>query len=583
MISFNQNAENYIVKHRDYVVKMVLDYIILSAPFLFLFPNPFEVIDSLTFYSLILPVFISILSIVGFCILWKTHRIVFCRLDWIIVAFIFYTVIRYAFQENFYPLNEHLILNVSIVLYYFLLRMYRPNIRLMFNVYFLCFFLNLMLAYLSKTDYRVFSSIWMNENTGLYSIYIASFIPVLLWRFYSRPVLQKIFLALLLLLGIVLLLILQSRTAWISTIIGLLLLVLSYWEVSIKKRVVVVGFCIIMLPLMLYGYKKDSSNGRLFIYRNTMDMIADKPVFGHGFDEFKTKYLDYQSDYFYRNISDDKNQILADNTRVAFNDYLQVMSELGLVGMIILIASIITILSYMKPKSLCFICGFSVLIISSLFSYPMSIPPAELMVSTLGAYIINIKTDRSNLRGVYRKNLFGGLVTMFVSLILLLFSVVNLIVFTKWNDAYLKVLTMNDKGFNEYNEIYPIMYGNGGYLFNYGSELVYSGYTESGIAILEKSKSYFNDSYLYLNLGDAYFRLEDYASAERHYIYAATMCPNRFRPLYSLMNLYKKIGDKEAAEKCAKTILTKVVKVPSPEVDRIRQDACKYINEFNEK
>ena len=142
---------------------------------------------------------------------------------------------------------------------------------------------------------------------------------------------------------------------------------------------------------------------------------------------------------------------------------------------------------------------------------------------------------------------------------------------------------MDGKGFDSYNEIYPIMYGNGGYLFNYGSELVYSGYTESGIAILEKAKGYFNDSYLYLNLGDAYFRLEDYASAEKHYIYAANMCPNRFRPLHCLMNLYEEIGDREAAEKCAKTILTKAVKVPSSEVNRIRQDAYKYMDELNKQ
>jgi O-antigen ligase len=51
----------------------------------------------------------------------------------------------------------------------------------------------------------------------------------------------------------------------------------------------------------LFYQKKDSTNGRLLIWKVSSEMIKDKPVLGHGINTFQAKYMDYQSQYFENN------------------------------------------------------------------------------------------------------------------------------------------------------------------------------------------------------------------------------------------------------------------------------------------
>ena len=46
---------------------------------------------------------------------------------------------------------------------------------------------------------------------------------------------------------------------------------------------------LIKLEISIYYYKKDSADGRLLIWRVSIDMIADAPLVGHGIGTFENK------------------------------------------------------------------------------------------------------------------------------------------------------------------------------------------------------------------------------------------------------------------------------------------------------
>ena len=76
--------------------------------------------------------------------------------------------------------------------------------------------------------------------------------------------------------------------------------------------------------------------------------------------------------------------------------------------------------------------------------------------------------------------------------------------------------------------------------------------------------------------GDAYRHLQQHKDALRHYENAMWMCPVRFAPLEGMMQVYMDNGDKLRADSMAQVILSKPVKVPSPQVEEIKRKAKEY-------
>lgn len=73
--------------------------------------------------------------------------------------------------------------------------------------------------------------------------------------------------------------------------------------------------------------------------------------------------------------------------------------------------------------------------------------------------------------------------------------------------------------------------------------------------------------------GDTYRHKQLYAEALQHYETAMWMCPVRFAPLEGMMQTYIDNGDAFHADSMAQVILSKPVKVPSPQVEEIKRKA----------
>jgi O-antigen ligase len=83
--------------------------------------------------------------------------------------------------------------------------------------------------------------------------------------------------------------------------------------------------------------KQASADGRLFIWRVSMDMVKEFPLYGKGADGFTANYMPAQAAYFEAHPNSDYIRQATDNVH-AFNEYLRIVCEYGFVGLLLLAA-----------------------------------------------------------------------------------------------------------------------------------------------------------------------------------------------------------------------------------------------------
>ena len=142
-----------------------------------------------------------------------------------------------------------------------------------------------------------------------------------------------------------------------------------------KNFLTIVLLC--ALPFVLYFIKKDSADGRLLIWQCSLNMVVDKPLFGHGYGAFQAKYMLYQAEYM--NAHPESRFVsLADNVLHPFNEYLLLLTEHGLTGLsLVFLLGFFLFRAYRrKPDNEKLSAMISLLALSvfSFFSYPFRYP-----------------------------------------------------------------------------------------------------------------------------------------------------------------------------------------------------------------
>jgi hypothetical protein len=240
----------------------------------------------------------------------------------------------------------------------------------------------------------------------------------------------------------------------------------------------------------LYYSKKDSADGRLFIWKNTLSMIKDKPIFGHGFDSFESLYMNYQADYLKNNKGSGEEKIASDNY-YAFNDFLKVWSEIGIIGVLFLIGLIMFILDpFNKEKKwgetpfiiVAFKAGILSLISISFFSYPSNILQLKCNCIFFSSIIINdlkaIKYFKLELRNhIIRKAIMPFILFVFTSVYCYCCLYISNYYIAYKNSGKAYQYYESGSVMNAtllYEMAYPYMKSNGYFLINYAEALINS-------------------------------------------------------------------------------------------------------------
>jgi O-antigen polymerase len=421
----------------------------------------------------------------------------------------------------------------------------------------------------------------------------------------------------------------RSRAAWLAIIVSsVYLLSIKYKLVQQAKthfktrvrRVILLVSLVVLLVIVgagLYHFKKGSADGRLLIWKISIEMIEDKPFFGHGYDGFKKHYMDYQAEYFERN-PDSQEAFVAGDTNYAFNELIQVTVEYGLIG-ILTISAMIFFLLFGKVKTrrsdepeeksvndndgLSFLSNqpsveqrdserylihisraviLSILVFG-LFSYPLQILPIKICLVVALAIVAGKSgyTEKPN----SHEAIHAGNPIRFVLKSILSVGCLGLLWFTAihlsqlktahadWKNAFdLYNMGIYDDCLTDYEKAYPALKTNGDFLTNYGKALSMAGKHNKAVEVLQQAIRYYPNSVVYTALGDSYKKLGRNSNAELAYLYAWHMNPSRFYPKYLLAKLYDESGQKGKAIEVAKELLGKEIKIGSTAIQEIKEE-----------
>lgn len=373
----------------------------------------------------------------------------------------------------------------------------------------------------------------------------------------------------------------ESRTAFMATIISSFIVCLSMSdslrEKLFKRRTLFILIPIVLVLLFLiYKFKADSANGRLLMWRVSMDMIKDKPLFGFGFNGFTAHYLEYQANYFIYN-PDSPFLLLADNVNNPFNEYILILINYGLLGFVLLLGLIFLTLRKLrllqKEYKIVLIALTIAIMVLGLFSYPFSLK----FIWALIAFIIMVAfcgTIRSH------RTLSITVFTVICSIGIII-GFYRFMIEREWKLIYERTLVEEDMEsvLTDYKRIYDQLNGNAKFLYNYGAELHYSGHYKECLQIMGECIKKDNDYDVQMIIGNSYQHLGDTLKALEHYAFANNMVPSKFQPLSLSMKLYVEKRDTVNALNIANAILAKDVKINrSKRVKKIIDEAEEVFN-----
>lgn len=412
------------------------------------------------------------------------------------------------------------------------------------------------------------------DNPAGYASMLACSVSFVLWLAFSRYGWQKWTAWGVYGLVMVSLVLSGSRAGLLATIFVTVQFVARRWRSMLSNASVWFKGLGVLLTIVslcgLYAVKKDSADGRLLIWRCTLDMIQDAPWFGHGHDSFEAKYMLYQACYFARN-PDSRFALLADNVKHPFNEFLLLAAEGGLVALGIILGTLVGLLwLYTQNKSKRAFVGMTLLcsvFILSLFTYPLKYPFTWLTV-LCGTVLVC-----GSIKLPYNRKVIYSTSMGVLSFLLLVGVIRDMYYENRWCrvvDSFMlgktKVLLP------EYERIASYLKRNAYFLYNYAAELNYLELYEESQVILLQCEKKLNDYDVQMLAGDNCLQSDMSELAEKHFQLASNMCPNRFIPLYRLAQLYEATGDSVRFEKQARIILHKKMKIPSMQVMDMKRD-----------
>lgn len=369
----------------------------------------------------------------------------------------------------------------------------------------------------------------------------------------------------------------DSRAAVVGVLGGILFLFplrrfrfLLKW----KKATACLGILIVIVAVSLfYQYRPQSADARLLVGKVAIGMVTDSPLLGHGVGAFKWKYMLYQAHYFERHDNENE-KMVADNVGHAYNEFLHLTVEIGIVGL--LIALFILGSVYIKGimntgfDTQVAKAGLLVWLVFSMFSYPVDVfPLLFLLPLLLGCLQQNTNMLVVPLRCFY----------MVSFMVILLFAVwaFRQGIFYQEASRQLSGLSWKNTPTLEFIDSHYLRLKS-----NVKFNMFYHRWLSkcaSGDVATSRMKEILPTSESYCWLGDYYCRIGYYEEAEVVYQKASLMVPTRFRPRYKLWKLYREMNDSVNATRMAQQLLSQQLKVENSFTINAKLEVQMYLDD----
>jgi tetratricopeptide (TPR) repeat protein len=378
----------------------------------------------------------------------------------------------------------------------------------------------------------------------------------------------------------------MSRTSWLAGAGGCAWVCIQYlfknkkantFYHTHKKQCMLLISCLLVFVVLgsvgIYHLKKDSADGRLLMWEVSLQTLIRHPE-GVGIGYFSGSYGYEQAAYFESGKGTEREEYVAGNPEYGFNEYLQMGIEQGIGSLILfLLVAGYSLYAGFRKKRVAATASLLALLTVAMMSYPFSVLPFLIVMSFLLAWI-HTGEDESKGIPLCRPITFGlALCCLLLALGCLYNRYPVRQAYEQWSKC--KMLYHSgayERASEEYALLYPLLADQLPFLFEYGQSLSKSERYEESNEILLKAIRIGCDPMLYNILGKNHQAMKRYADAERYFLKAAHIVPNRIYPWYLLTKLYVETGETEKAGHAANIVLTRKPKVDSTAIKEMRDE-----------
>lgn len=319
-------------------------------------------------------------------------------------------------------------------------------------------------------------------------------------------------------------------------------------------------FVVSGISSVLYQLHKDEINEYLLTWKISLQILEENPVFGVGIGNFPKAFGDAQTNYFEQGEHADQEIALAANPNRPINDFIQITTETGLIGILLFIGLLVSILfssfRYLSkhPENLSVMGALIAFILAGFIGSPtQSLSLSILLVLLLALETSSTQPNKRKLPRILPAMVSLVLVSIVISVIYPQFTMYK--AYKQWAHGrlYYKM-----KIYATAAKIYAPLANtlNNPYFFlEYGYALSQTGQHKESIAVLQRVAHSLPDPRIYNHIGKSFQALGEYQLAEQNFQKAHYMVPNLVTPNFLLAQLYHEMGLRDKTLECARQVI----------------------------
>ena len=426
----------------------------------------------------------------------------------------------------------------------------------------------------------LFSFFYNPGHLGAYvSIGLSGVISLLFEKDSSRP--KKVLLASLSILLFVILVLSKSRGALLALALALAYLWFSSDKYKLlkpdRKRMFILCLSVAVLAgvFILYRIRAGSADVRLLIWLSSGEAFLKAPLFGYSSGAVQSLYMPWQAEFFQTHELSSFAP-LATNHYQTFNEYLHILCEQGLVGFILF--ALFAVCAFKKCSNRGLVAASISFGTSSFFLYTYDIIPIIILAPLFLGLACSCEIN-GNCNEIKKKRWPVRL--LLCAVVLTLASVVC------WNVG--KRYSYAEKDLKEFihlpedsmaDRIRPA--SESIILRNKDMSLLYATHSfrlspQDHLAVLEQCSKRITVVEMMSALGNLYLDSSLNDKAERCFILAHYMAPDRMVPKYDLFKYYRDKEDADKATEWAEIILSSSPRTYNAITIEIKADARDYM------
>lgn len=471
---------------------------------------------------------------------------------------------------------------------------------------------NLQLYDITTSNHSLYKLTGSFNNPGPYAGFLVSILPFALWQALRFRTLNKylqqamiylswayIFLCLCLLPAT------MSRASWLAASVGTGIVLIYHYRLFSHLRqfyqahrkqaityICITGLLITIAGVAIYHLKKDSADGRLLMWKVTSRIIAEHPLTGVGWGNFAGAYGQAQAYYFAEGKATPQEEWVAGSPEYAFNEFLQITAEHGIIGLILFLLVItLAFRSAYKNGQIGIVGSLAAFLTFACFSYPFSVWQMNVL------FVILLVTAFTKFR--YEKAIEMREDTKrrkwkIYAVVIILALLIPPLIWTgkRWQEKQRAIAQWQEeqsyynmeiyKGtVDNYRKLYRQLRDKPKFLFELGQCLSKTEFYEESNRILLEGARQSSDPMFWNIMGKNYQAMSRFNEAEECFTHAYHMVPHRLYPLYLLANLYFQSGQTAKGIETAQRVIDKKPKVMSSAIQEMKTEMRERLAEYD--